>query len=82
MAITGRITESVNVFSGSFQFIYWVLQINIFFFPGVSVQTNWIFNTGPYGHPPLKIKILKIWVLHVKKDHKIGLEPNFHEPGS
>ena len=30
-----------------------------------------IFNTGPYGDPPLKIKILKI-----------GLEPKFHDPGT
>ena len=53
-----------------------------FFFPGVSGQTNWIFNTGPYGDPPLEIKILKIGLRHVLSWPKLGLEPKFHEPGT
>ena len=37
------------------------------------------FNTGPYGQPPLKIKILKFWLDHVLSWPKLGLEPEFHE---
>ena len=38
-----------------------------------------IFNTGPYGDPPLKIKISKIGLRHVLSWPKLGLEPKFHE---
>ena len=38
-----------------------------------------IFYTGPYGDPPLKIKILKIWL---RSDPKLGLKPKFHDPGT
>ena len=41
-----------------------------------------IFNTGPYGDPPLKIKISKIGLRHVLSWPKLGLEPKFHDPGS
>ena len=41
-----------------------------------------IFNTGPYGDPPLKIKILKIGLRHVLSWPKLGLEPKFHESGT
>ena len=41
-----------------------------------------IFNTGPYGDPPLKIKILKSGFLHAREDQKIGPEPKFHVPRS
>ena len=46
------------------------------------MQTNWIFNTGPYGHPPLEIKISKIGLRHVLSWSKLGLEPKFHDPGT
>ena len=36
-----------------------------------------IFNTGPYGDPPLKIKISKIGLRHVLSWFKMGLEPKF-----
>ena len=38
-----------------------------------------IFNTGPYGDPPLKIKISKIGLRHVLIWPKLGLEPKFYE---
>ena len=38
-----------------------------------------IFNTGPYGDPPLKIKISKIGLRHVLSWSKLGLEPKFHD---
>ena len=41
-----------------------------------------IFNTGPYGDPPLKIKILKIGLRHVLSWPKLGLEPKFHKSGT
>merc|ERR1712154_733189 len=41
-----------------------------------------IFNTGPYGDPPLKIKILKSGFLHAREDQKIDPEPKFHGPRS
>ena len=41
-----------------------------------------IFNTGPYGDPPLKIKILKIGLRSDLSWAKVGLEPKYHEPGS
>ena len=41
-----------------------------------------IFNTGPYGAPPLKIKISKIGLRHVLSWPKLGLEPKFHESGT
>ena len=37
------------------------------------------FNTGPYGEPPLKIKILKIGFRHVLSWPTLGLETKFHE---
>ena len=39
-------------------------------------------NTGPYGDPPLKIKISKIGLLHVLSWPKVGLEAKFHDPGT
>ena len=47
-----------------------------------AVEKGPIFNTGPYGEPPLKIKILKIGLRHVLSWPKLGLEPKFHEPGT
>ena len=41
-----------------------------------------IFNTGPYGDPPLKIKILKIGLRSDPSWPKLGLEPTFHDPGT
>ena len=41
-----------------------------------------IFNTGPYGDPPLKIKISKIGLCSDLSWPKLGLEPKFHEPGT
>ena len=41
-----------------------------------------IFNTGPYGDPPLKIKISKIGLRHVLSWPKLGLEPKCHDPGT
>jgi len=41
-----------------------------------------IFNTGPYGGPPLKIKISKSSFLHAREDQKIGPEPKSHVPRS
>ena len=40
------------------------------------------FNTGPYGDPPLKIKISKIGLRSDLSWLKVGLEPKFHEPGT
>ena len=55
----------------------------------VALETNkvlsniqGIFNTGPYGDPPLKIKILKIGLRSDLSWPKVGLEPKFHEPGT
>ena len=39
-----------------------------------------IFNTGPYGDPPLKIKILKIGLRSDLSRPKLGIEPTFHDP--
>ena len=41
-----------------------------------------IFNTGPYGDPPLKIKISKIGLRHVLSWPKLGLEPKSYESGT
>ena len=41
-----------------------------------------IFNTGPYGDPPLKIKISKIGLRTDLSWPKLGLEPKFHDPGT
>ena len=41
-----------------------------------------IFNTGPYGEPPLKINILKIGLRSDLRWPKLGLEPKFHDPGT
>ena len=41
-----------------------------------------IFNTGPYGEPPLKNKILKIGLRSDLSWPKLGLEPKFHESGT
>ena len=41
-----------------------------------------IFNTGPYGDPPLKMKILKIGLRHVLSWPKLLLESKFREAGS
>ena len=41
-----------------------------------------IFNTGPYGDPPLKIKISKIGLRSDLSWPNLGLEPKFHEPGT
>ena len=49
---------------------------------GWTTEKGLIFNTGPYGDPPLKIQILKSFFLHAREDQKIGPEPNFHEPRS
>ena len=38
------------------------------------------FNIEGNGQPPLKMKILKISLFHVRKGPNIGLEPNFHDP--
>ena len=40
-----------------------------------------IFNNGPYGDPPLKIKISKIGLCHVLSWPKLGLEPKFMNLG-
>ena len=45
-----------------------------------AVEKGPIFNTGPYGVPPLKIKIMKSGFLHARKDQKIGTEPKFYAP--
>ena len=47
-----------------------------------SLERRVIFNTGPYGDPLLKIKILKIGLRHVLSWPKLGLEPKFHESGT
>ena len=39
-----------------------------------------IFNTGPYGDPPLKTKISKIELRSDLSWCKLALEPKFHEP--
>ena len=38
------------------------------------------FNIEGNGEPPLKMKILKIGLFHVRKGPNIGPEPNFHDP--
>ena len=40
------------------------------------------FSTGPYGGPPLEIKISKIRLRHVLSCPKLALEPKFHEAGT
>ena len=47
-----------------------------------AVEKGLIFNTGPYGDSPLKIKILKSGLRHVLSWTKLGLEPKFHESGT
>merc|ERR1711923_365400 len=44
---------------------------------GWKPEKGSIFNTGPYGEPPLKIKILKIGLRSDLRWPKLGLEPNF-----
>ena len=39
-----------------------------------------IFNTGPYGGPPLKIKILKSGFRSDLSWPKLSLGPKFHDP--
>ena len=41
-----------------------------------------IFNTGPYGDLPLKMKISKIGLRHVLSWPKLGLEPKCQDPGT
>ena len=41
-----------------------------------------VFNTGPYGDPPLKIKILKTGLRSDLSWPKVFLEPKYHEPGT
>ena len=41
-----------------------------------------IFNTGPYGDHPLKIKISKIGLRHDPTWPKLRLEPEFHDAGT
>ena len=41
-----------------------------------------IFNTGPYGDPPLKIKISKIGLRSDLSWAKVSLEPKYHESRS
>ena len=48
----------------------------------VLSNTQRIFNTGPYGDPPLKIKISKFGLRHVLSWPKVGLESTFHDPGT
>ena len=47
-----------------------------------AVEKGLIFNTGPYGDPPLKIKILKIGLRSDLSWPTVGLEPKFHDPGT
>ena len=47
-----------------------------------TTERGLIFNTGPYGDPPLKIKILKIGLRSDLSWPKLGLEQNLHEPGT
>ena len=42
-------------------------------------ENPFFFNTGPYGDPPLKIKISKIGLRHVLSWPKLDLEPKFHD---
>ena len=51
--------------------------MSIFKDPKIRI-VQWIFNTGPYGDPPLKIKILKIGLRHILSWPKLSLEPKFH----
>ena len=46
----------------------------------LTTEKGAIFNTGPYGDPPLKI--LKSGFLHAREDQKIGPEPKCHVPRS
>ena len=41
-----------------------------------------IFNTGPYGKPPLKIKKMKIGLRCDLSWPKLSLAPKFHDPGT
>ena len=41
-----------------------------------------IFNTGPYGEPTLKNKILKIALRSDLRWPKLGLGPKRHDPGT
>ena len=44
----------------------------------ISVNNEMAYsNTGPYGDPPLKIKISKIGPRHILSWPKLGLEPKF-----
>ena len=49
---------------------------------GWTTEKGLIFNTGPYGDPPLRIKILKIGLLSDVSWPKVGLKPKFHDPGT
>ena len=48
----------------------------------VETEKGSIFNTGPYGDPPLKIKISKIGLRHVLSWLKLGLTAKFHDAGT
>ena len=45
-----------------------------------AVEKGLIFNTGPYGDPPLKVKILKSGFMHAREDQKIAQGPKFNVP--
>ena len=47
-----------------------------------AVEKGLIFNTGPHGRSPLKIKIMKSGFLHASEDQKTGPEPKCHVPRS
>ena len=47
-----------------------------------AVEKGVILNTGPYGDPALKIKILKSGFRSDLSWPKLGLEPKFHDPGT
>ena len=55
--------------------------MSIFKDPKIRI-IQWIFNTGPYVEPPLKIKILKIGLRSDLRWPKLGLEPKFYDPGT
>ena len=48
----------------------------------VEPEKGSIFNTGPYGEPPLKINILKIGLRSDLSWPKVGIESKFHDPGT
>ena len=77
-----NISNGVIIYITSFVLKWMLFYTSSFPAACLRLKIGLIFNTGPYGEPPLKFRILKIGFPHAREDKKIGQETNFHEPSS